>query len=146
MEENIYKIAIASDHRGVEAKNHVKQLLQKLGHAVTDLGTNSKESVDYPDYAQKTSESIAEGLADFGILICATGIGMSIAANRGSHIRAALCYNHEVAKLSRAHNNANILVLGSNISSIVDIKKIVKSFLKTDFEGGRHIKRLEKIR
>lgn len=146
MDNISYNISIASDHRGFDVKNEVIKLLEKLGHKVFDLGPETNESVDYPDYAHKLSEHIAEDLSQFGILVCGTGIGMSIAANRNSHIRAALCLNDNMAKLSRAHNNANVLVVGSILSPAEEIKSIIKTFLITDFEGGRHIKRLSKIR
>ncbi len=112
---------------------------------VSDLGTNSEESVDYPDFGYKLSEVIAEGNCKFGIAICGSGIGISIAVNRNKKIRAALCHNQEMAKLARQHNNANVLVLGSRFISDESAKDCVNVFLNTDFEGGRHQRRVEKL-
>lgn len=146
MEKISYNISVASDHRGYYVKSDILKILTKLGHNPTDLGTDSEESVDYPDFAHKLTDHISEGFSEFGILICGTGIGMSIAANRNADIRAALCTSTEMAKLSRAHNNANLLVLGAKLSSNKEIEEMVKTFLSTSFEGGRHTKRLSKIR
>ncbi len=127
-------------------KQQILDVLKSEGHKVFDLGPYNTESVDYPDYAQKVCDNISDASSEFGILICSTGIGMSIAANRHSYIRAALCTNIFMAERSRAHNDANILVLGNTISSIKESIDMVKKFFTTTFEGGKHTKRLAKIR
>lgn len=140
------KIAIASDHKGFNLKTKVKSLLESLSYKVIDCGTDSGDvSVDYPDYAKLVCEQILENSIKMGILICGTGIGMAICANRLSKIRAAQCHNQYMAFKARSHNDANILVLGSKIITPLEAEDIVKTFLTTGFEGGRHIKRLEKI-
>jgi ribose 5-phosphate isomerase B len=140
------KIAIATDHKGVELKSNIIKYLTSQKYKVLDLGPDDAvESVDYPDYAKKVCESIVDKESDIGILVCGTGIGMSIAANRRSGIRAALCTNVFMAERSRAHNDANILVIGSRISTEEDSINMLKTFLKTSFEGGRHARRLAKI-
>jgi ribose 5-phosphate isomerase B len=141
-----YDIAIATDHAGVRLKNKIVEHLQKIGMNVLDLGTDTEERVDYPDYANKMVEEIIEKTVQKGVLICGTGIGMSIAANRSSNIRAALCFNELMAERARAHNDANILVLGSKICEDEVSLKMVDLFLYTQFEGGRHTGRLAKIR
>jgi ribose 5-phosphate isomerase B len=141
-----YDIAIATDHAGVRLKNKIKEHLQKIGMNVLDLGTNTEERVDYPDYANKMVEEIIAKTVSKGILICGTGIGMSIAANRSSDIRAALCFNEFMAERARSHNDANILVLGSKICEDEISLKMIDLFLHTKFEGGRHTGRLAKIR
>lgn len=138
-------IAIASDHAGVELKETIKNQLSAEGYDVLDLGTNSSDSVDYPDYAAKVAHAIDDGKAAKGVLICGTGIGISIAANRFPYIRAALCCNAEVAKLTRQHNDANVVVLGARVTSEEDAKDIVKTFFATEFEGGRHQARVAKL-
>jgi len=146
-----YNIAIGSDHGGYELKTAiVKHLSGRDPFAdfytcsVTDFGCYSTESVDYPDYAHAVCGAVGEH-DNFGILICGTGIGISIAANRHAHIRAGLCHTVETAKLTRQHNNANVLCLGGRITSVEDAIKIVDAFLTTEFEGGRHQKRLDKL-
>lgn len=139
------KIIIGSDHGGYALKEYVKMFLLKQGFVVEDVGTHSEDSCDYPDYAHKVSEAIVQGNYDKGILICKSGIGMSIAANKTEGIRAALCYNHEASVLSRAHNNANVLVMGSRFVNKQEAEKIVEGFLMTEFEGGRHACRVDKI-
>lgn len=139
------KIIIGSDHGGYALKEYVKMLLLKQGFFVEDVGTHSEDSCDYPDYAHKVSEEIVRGNFDKGILICKSGIGMSMAANKTEGIRAALCYNHEASVLCRAHNNANVLVLGSRFVTQEEAEKIVQAFLITEFEGGRHAGRVDKI-
>lgn len=146
MSTEYHKISIGSDHKGFELKKELKEFLESKGHKVFDLGTKTTDSVDYPDYAHEVTEHLEENLSDFGILICGTGIGMSIAANRNSHIRAALCYTENMAKLSRAHNDANILVIGAKITAPDEAKAMLSTFLDTRFEGGRHSQRLSKIR
>lgn len=142
---NIYNISIASDHSGVLLKKQITSHLTALGHNIIDLGPYDESSVDYPDYANLLCENMLEKSSQFGILICKTGIGMSIAANRHSRIRAALCVNLQMAELARMHNDANILVLGCGINNDQTNISLVDKFLATNFEGGRHIKRLSKI-
>lgn len=140
-----YDLAIASDHAGVLLKSKIIKFLEKMEKRVLNLGSDDEERVDYPDYASKVVEEIIEGVVDRGILICGTGIGMSIAANRSSAIRAALCVNETMAEYARLHNNANILVLGSKLVDDALSLKMVEKFLTTKFEGGRHARRLAKI-
>ena len=137
------KIAIASDHAGYELKETIKNFL--IEYEVTDFGTYSIESMDYPDTGFKAAESVAKGDSDIGILICGSGLGMSIVANKVKGIRAALCNSVELARLSRKHNDANILVLQGRFISRSLAKKIIKVWLYTEFEGGRHQRRLDKI-
>lgn len=139
------KIAIASDHAGYEYKEKLKTFLNEIGFDFEDFGTNSADSVDYPDYAIKLSKKISLGEFNQGILICGTGIGMSITANKISGVRAAVCESTEAAKYSRLHNDANVLCLGSRITQLEKAKEILKVFLTTKFEGGRHSNRIEKI-
>ena len=137
------KILIASDHAGFDLKSLLIKELQKSGFEIQDLGCDSAEkSVDYPDFAQKLSKKLKKG---FGILICGSGIGISIAANRFKHIRAALCHNVKCAKLTRAHNDANVLCLGARMISQKTALAIVKAFLNTKFEGERHERRVKKL-
>lgn len=140
-----FALGIASDHAGFELKAKIVSFLQKNDLQVLDLGTHSTESVDYPDYAKKLTNEIVEKTIPFGILICDTGIGMSMAANRNSEIRAALCTNEFMAERARLHNDANVLVLGSKLSDEEAAIKITQKFLKTSFEGGRHANRLKKM-
>lgn len=140
-----YNISIASDHAGYILKNKIIQHLQQAGHKLIDLGTNGDTSVDYPDYADSLCERILEQSSQFGILICGAGIGMSIAANRHSGIRAALCTAPIMAEKAKSHNDANVLVLGSKITDDNTSLAIVDKFFASNFEGGRHIKRLAKI-
>ncbi len=140
------KIALGSDHGGYEAKAQVvKWITNNRIASFLDFGTHFNESCDYPDFAKTVCEDVATGRSDFGILICGTGIGMSITANRNPAIRAGLCKDVETATLTRQHNNANVLCLGARVTSTEDIIEITKTFLNTDFEGGRHTKRLEKL-
>jgi ribose 5-phosphate isomerase B len=138
------RIAIGCDHRGLEIKQAVMKILEGMGHAPEDCGAYSTEVVDYPDIAAKVGKAVAGGGAGLGILICGTGIGMSIAANKVNGIRAALCYDVFTATRARAHNNANILCLGAATAPDM-IRQIVETFLNTAFEGGRHQRRLDKI-
>ena len=140
-----YNIAIASDHSGYILKSKIVKYLDDKKLAVKDFGTNSGESVDYPDYANKVVDSILEGESSQGILICGTGIGMSIAANRRLGIRAALCTDLFMAERARSHNDANVLVVPSKILSDDDIFLIVDKFLSTQFEGARHSVRIAKL-
>lgn len=137
------EILIASDHRGFEFKQQIIKFLETQNQTVYDFGTNSTQSVDYPDYAHKLSRELKSN--QFGVLICGSGIGMSIAANRHKNIRAALCRNKIDAELSRKHNNANVIVLGSDNTDVTDAIKIVDKFLNTKFEQGRHAERVNKI-
>ncbi|MBR0120703.1 MAG: ribose 5-phosphate isomerase B [Clostridia bacterium] len=137
------KIAIASDHGGFELKEALKKHYTALNLA--DLGTYSNDAVDYPDYAQKMAHAILSGIADLGILICGTGVGISIAANRYKGIRAALIYSTEVARLAKAHNNANILVFGGRTMVVDDVINRIDTFMQTEYEDGRHQRRLDKI-
>ncbi len=140
------KIAIASDHAGFRAKEELKKFLAGMGHEVTDFGTFSEDSCDYSDFAFKVAKAVASGEAERGILICGTGIGMSIAANKVKRVRAAVCWNRETAKLSREHNDANVLCLGARMLGIEEIKEIAKAWLSAEFEKGRHERRVRKIR
>lgn len=140
------RIAIGCDHRGFALKELIMPFLQKAGHSYQDFGCYSTEPVDYPDIAQKVGEAVASGNFDQGILICSTGIGMSIAANKIKGIRAALCHNTFAAQRARQHNDANVLCLGGEDIDTKSALAIVKTFLATDFEGGRHVQRVNKIR
>ncbi len=138
-------IAVGCDHAGVDTKNAVKLQLEALGAEVIDLGTNGPESVDYPDFAKALANVLSVGEAEYGVLICGTGIGISIAANRHKHIRSALCHNVETARLAREHNDANVLALGARVVDAETIGQIVETFFTTAFEGGRHAKRVAKL-
>ncbi|MDX1916973.1 MAG: ribose 5-phosphate isomerase B [Rickettsiaceae bacterium] len=138
-------ISIASDHAGFSHKAYIKNKLEKTGYVILDHGCNSIETCDYPDYAQKLCSSILEKQSDCGILICSTGIGMSICANRFSGIKAALCCNEFMARKAREHNNANVLVLGSSLYTRRKALIMTNVFLAAEFEGGRHLSRLAKI-
>jgi len=139
------KISIASDHGGFELKQEIIAFLKNKKYEVEDFGTYSKDSCDYPDFGSKAAKAVVEGAADFGIVICTTGIGMSITANKIKGIRAALCTNTHLAEMSRRHNNANVLALGQNNQSINSALEIVNVFLNTSFDGGRHQRRIDKI-
>ncbi|MGO9016645.1 MAG: ribose 5-phosphate isomerase B [Dissulfurispiraceae bacterium] len=138
-------IAIGSDHAGLEMKNEVIAVLKEMRHEYKDFGTDTAQSVDYPDFGEMVSHEVSQGKADRGILICGTGIGMSIVANKFPYIRAALCNELFSARMSRLHNDANILVLGGRIIGKDLAKEIVKTWMVTPFEGGRHENRLKKI-
>lgn len=137
------KIALASDHAGFELKEAVKEFLQE--HQITDFGASSCESMDYPDTGFAAAEAVAKGTCEKGILICGSGIGMSIVANKVKGIRAALCTSETIASLSRRHNDANVLVLAGRFTSKYLAKDIINTWFSTEFEGGRHQKRLNKI-
>ena len=139
------KIAIASDHAAYNEKQEIVDYLNNQGLEVIDLGTNSPESVDYPIFGKKVAQSVLEGKVDRGIIICGTGIGISIAANRYKNIRATLCSSTIHAEMARKHNNSNILALGGRITPINELKDIVAVWLSTDFEGGRHQERIDLI-
>jgi ribose 5-phosphate isomerase B len=138
-------IAIASDHGGFQMKSDLKNELARLGHEVLDLGTNVGESVDYPDFANLMADAIKGGKARRGILICGTGIGISIAANRHPELRAALVHDSFTARMARLHNDANVLVLGGRTTGIEIAKDCLEIFLSTEFEGGRHARRVNKL-
>jgi len=139
------KIAIGSDHAGFALKQALVAPLNNAGHEVLDLGTKGPDSVDYPDFAGAVARSVVSGEADRGILICGSGIGMSIAANRFPGIRAALCLDVETARLSRAHNDSNVLVLAGRKTADAEARSIVDTWLASEFEGGRHAQRIQKI-
>ncbi|MDH3228444.1 MAG: ribose 5-phosphate isomerase B [Alphaproteobacteria bacterium] len=138
-------IAIASDHAGFEVKEALKTLLLEAGYDIADLGTDGPESVDYPDFADAMAGALADGRAARGVLICGTGIGISIAANRYRHVRAARCCDATDARLAREHNDANVLVLGSRTSGPETARDCVRMFLETGFAGGRHQSRVDKM-
>ena len=139
------KIAVGNDHRGVTVKQRLVGLLKELGHDVDDLGANGAASVDYPDYAIRVAEGVHQGRVDRGILVCGTGHGMCIAANKVPGVRAANCRDVIDAELSRRHNDANVMCLSADLIGEEQIEKMVKTWLTTDFEGGRHARRTEKI-
>jgi ribose 5-phosphate isomerase B len=139
------KIAVGNDHRGVTVKQRLVGLLTELGHEVVDLGANSPASVDYPDYAIPVAEDVRAGQVDRGILVCGTGHGMCIAANKVAGVRAANCRDVIDAELSRRHNDANVMCLSADLIGEEQIEKMVRTWLTTDFEGGRHARRTEKI-
>ena len=139
------RLVIGADHAGFDLKVALKRLLDRLGYSVHDVGTFSSESVDYPDIAAEVARRVSTGEFARGILVCGSGIGMSITANRFPHVRAALCMDAETARLSRQHNNANILVLAGRRTDPNTAGEITQVWLRTAFEGGRHQRRLEKI-
>ena len=139
------KICIASDHAGFEIKEHIKDILINNDISVIDLGPYNDNSVDYPDYAKKVRNRIKTKRSDIGILVCGSGTGMAISANKSKDIRAAVCYNSKSTYLSRAHNNANIICLGARMINKKTIINNVRIFLNTKFDGGRHLKRVKKL-
>ncbi|HLA09386.1 MAG TPA: ribose 5-phosphate isomerase B [Pyrinomonadaceae bacterium] len=139
------KIALASDHAGYEEKEKLKPLLREIGIDFEDLGTVSEDSVDYPDYAVKVARRVANNEAELGLLVCGSGIGMSIAANKIPGVRAALAWSEESARLARQHNDANVLTIGARTTPAAEIPKIVRAFFLTPFDGGRHSARVAKI-
>lgn len=139
------KIAVGNDHRGVAVKQRLLGLLAELGHDVADLGAQSPASVDYPDYAIPVAEAVSAGRAERGVLICGTGHGMCIAANKVAGVRAANCRDVVDAELSRRHNDSNIMCLSADLIGEEQVEKMVRTWLATDFEGGRHARRLDKI-
>ncbi len=143
--KKIKRVLLASDHAGFKLKDKIKRFLIKKGNTVLDLGTKNTNSVDYPDYAHLLSKKMKNNKSQFGILICGTGIGMDMAANKHKNIRAALCYNTKSTKLSRQHNNANVMTIGARLIKEKTALMCVSAFLKTEFVGGRHIKRIKKI-
>ena len=139
------RVVLAADHAGFNLKEEIKKFLIKKRKEVLDLGTKNAKSVDYPDYAHLLSKKMKNNKNQIGVLICGSGIGMAMAANRHKNIRAALCYDTKSAKLSRLHNNANVMTIGSRLIKKKVALKCVSAFLKTDFDGGRHIRRVKKI-
>src|SRR5882724_1266486 len=139
------KIALASDHAGFAEKEKLKPLLREFGIEFDDLGPASEVSVDYPDYARKVAEQVALGRVEQGLLVCASGTGMAITANKVPGIRAAVAWSEETARLARQHNDANVLALGARTTPLKEIPKIVTAWFSTNFEGGRHAVRVEKI-
>lgn len=137
------KLAIGCDHGGFDLKEEVADFLRQAGHEVLDLGCKSHEAVDYPRFAEAVCEAILAGKTEAGILICGTGIGMSMAANRHQGIRAALCHETFTARKSREHNNANVLCLGARVLGGGVVMEIVKAWVETEFAGGRHLRRIE---
>ncbi len=140
------KIAIASDHAGFEEKERLKPLLKELGIEFEDLGTGSTESVDYPDYARKVAEEVSQGKVDQGLLVCGSGTGMAIAANKVPGVRAAVAWSEEIARLAREHNDANVLALGARTTPTEKLPGIVRAWFNAKFDVGRHERRVEKIR
>lgn len=140
------KIALASDHAGYKEKEKLKPILKDLGVDFDDLGTVSEDSVDYPDYARKVAERVAKGEAEQGLLVCGSGTGMAIAANKVPGVRAAVAWNEESARLARQHNDANVLSIGARMMPEEEIPKILKAWFDAKFEGGRHAGRVEKIK
>ncbi len=140
------KIAIGSDHAGLELKEYITSLLKDQGIDYVDLGTDNSESVDYPDYGIKVSEAVSKKEVDRGILICGTGLGMSIVANKFRNVRATLCHDTYTARMGRLHNDSNILIIGGRVTGRGVTQDIVDTWLHTEFEGGRHERRLKKIK
>jgi ribose 5-phosphate isomerase B len=139
------RISVGNDHRGLDVKKRLAELLRQLGHDVTDEGTQSKESVDYPDVAAVVAKKVSQGDVDRGILICGTGIGMSITANKFPGVRAATCNDAVTAEISRRHNDVNVLCLAGDLLGQQNIDRLIQIWLATEFEGGRHARRLDKI-
>jgi ribose 5-phosphate isomerase B len=140
------KIALASDHAGFEEKERLKPLLKELGIEFEDLGSVSEESVDYPDYARKVADEVSHGRVDQGLLVCGSGTGMAIAANKVPGVRAAVAWSAETAQLARQHNDANVLAVGSRTKALDDIPTIVRAWFAAEFDAGRHTRRVEKIK
>lgn len=138
-------IAVASDHAGFDLKEILKRDLQTAGHQVLDLGTGSMESVDYPDFGKAMAEAIASGRVARGVLVCGTGIGISIAANRNPKVRAAVVHDATSARLAREHNDANVVAFGQRLIGVETAREALQVFLKTGWEGGRHARRVEKL-
>lgn len=138
-------ILIASDHAAFDLKKHLVTFLKEMGHEVEDLGVDCVESVDYPDFAHRLAQGVQRGDGVQGILVCGTGLGMSMAANRHGGIRAALCHDAYTAAMARKHNDANVLCLGARVLGVGVVEQVVRVFLSTPFEGGRHQRRVDKI-
>ncbi len=139
------RVSIGADHRGFPVKSKLVELVQKLGHEVSDEGTDSSQSVDYPDFAEKVARKVSQGAADRGILVCGTGIGMAITANKLAGVRAATCHDEVTAEVSRRHNNVNVLCLSGDMIGERNVDRLVEIWLDTEFEGGRHARRVGKI-
>ena len=139
------RIALGADHAGVVLKDHIKTFLAERGFACTDLGTSSEDAVDYPDFAVEVARVVSSGACDRGILVCGSGIGMAVAANKIAGVRAAPITDETTARLSRQHNNLNVLTLGARLIEADRAERIVNAFLETAFDGGRHQQRLDKI-
>ena len=139
------RVALASDHAGYAEKERLKDVLADLGVEFDDLGTVSEESVDYPDYARKVAEQVAQGRVEQGVLVCGSGTGMAITANKVPGVRAAVAWSEEIARLARQHNDANVLAIGARTTPPDEIPKIVRAWFATEFEGGRHAARVDKI-
>ncbi|MDA1013729.1 MAG: ribose 5-phosphate isomerase B [Planctomycetota bacterium] len=139
------KIAVASDHRGFEVKQRILTLIHDLGHEALDFGPGSVDSVDYPDYAARVARSVSRNEVDRGVLICGTGIGMCITANKFNHVRAAACHDDLTAQMSRLHNDANVLCLSADLLGEALVNRMIETWVSTDFEGGRHARRIKKI-
>jgi ribose 5-phosphate isomerase B len=140
------KIAFAADHRGYPLKEYLKGVAAELGHDVADFGTDCEESCDYVDFGRKAAEAVARGEAERGVLVCATGLGMSMAANKVPGVRAALCWTVYMARLTRAHNDANVLVFSGDQTGFQYAREMLTAWLETPFEGGRHARRVDKIK
>jgi ribose 5-phosphate isomerase B len=140
------KVVLGADHNGVEFKRILIKHLEEIGHQVIDVGPDSTDSVDYPDYAFAAAEMVARGEADRGVLICGSGAGMSMAANKVAGVRAAVCLNPEAARLARGHNDANVLVLAGWQNDSGDVLEVLDNFLEGEFDGGRHARRVDKIK
>ncbi len=139
------KVSLASDHAGFNLKERIKKFLIKKKIKVIDLGPKNNNSVDYPDYAKKVAKNVSSKKSNMGILVCGSGTGMAMSANKFKKIRAAVCYNKASTRLSRQHNNANIMALGARLTKNSDAIKLVNVFLNTKFEGGRHLRRVGKV-
>lgn len=139
------KISMASDHGGLELKNAIKEYLQQNGHCVVDFGTYTCESCDYPDFVRPAAEAVAKGECQRGVVVCTTGIGASIVANKVKGVRCALCLNDDMATMTRRHNDANVIALGQKYVDVETAKRIVDAFCNTPFDGGRHQNRVDKI-
>ena len=139
------KVSLASDHAGFNLKEKIKKFLIKKKIKVVDLGPKNNNSVDYPDYAKKVAKNVSSKKSNVGILVCGSGTGMAMSANKAKKIRAAVCYNKASTRLSRQHNNANIMALGARLTKKSDAIKLVNVFLNTKFEGGRHLRRVNKV-
>ncbi len=139
------KIALASDHAGYKYKHEIAELLKSEDCQVVDFGTYSDNSVDYPDYAVPAAEAVVGGIADYGVVICGSGVGMSMVCNKIAGVRAANCCSVEMAEMSRRHNNANVINIGERFTDLATAKAMVLKFIKTEFDGGRHERRVEKI-
>jgi ribose 5-phosphate isomerase B len=141
----VKRIALGADHAGFESKEHIKKTLDELGIEYDDLGTSSSDSVDYPDFAARVAGKVGSGEYEQGLLVCGSGTGMAIAANKVKGVRAAVAWNPDIARLAREHNDANVLAVPGRFTSETEAAEIVRAFFSADFEGGRHEKRVEKI-